>query len=165
VTRGYASGTLGCTAVTCQYDETACVPTEDCGNGDIDAGEQCDGTNLNNQTCATQGFDGGTLLCTGGCQFQTSGCHRCGDGAVNGTEEWLGPSPGAGSLLQRRGSLRPDHQRLVPVLEYWSTNRSNWSHGNVDRHRDDRVGRCRRNESVHSLRRPAVVRPKLSDPI
>lgn len=45
-----------------------------CGNGTIDAGEQCDGTNLNGQTCQSQGYGGGTLACNSGCTFNTSGC-------------------------------------------------------------------------------------------
>ena len=45
-----------------------------CGDGVIDAGEDCDGSNLGGQTCQSQGFGGGTLACTSGCQFDTSGC-------------------------------------------------------------------------------------------
>jgi hypothetical protein len=47
---------------------------QDCGNGAIDAGEQCDGNNLNNQSCQTQGFDGGTLSCNNNCFFSLVGC-------------------------------------------------------------------------------------------
>jgi hypothetical protein len=46
-----------------------------CGNGNIDAGESCDQGNLNNQTCVTQGFVGGTLECGADCAFDTSGCY------------------------------------------------------------------------------------------
>lgn len=45
-----------------------------CGNALIDAGEQCDQSNLNGQTCASLGFVGGTLQCGASCQFDTSGC-------------------------------------------------------------------------------------------
>jgi hypothetical protein len=48
--------------------------TASCGNGIIDFGEQCDNNNLDGQTCMTVGFGAGTLGCTGGCQFDTSGC-------------------------------------------------------------------------------------------
>ena len=35
-----------------------------CGNGDIiDAGEECDGTNLNERSCISLGYDGGSLSC------------------------------------------------------------------------------------------------------
>jgi hypothetical protein len=58
-----------------------------CGDGKIEAGEQCDVGNLNGQTCATQGFAGGTLRCAIGCMFDTSGCYATryvdnGDGTV-----------------------------------------------------------------------------------
>jgi len=45
-----------------------------CGNGAIDAGEECDQGNLNAKTCVAQGFGAGTLACGSGCQFDTSGC-------------------------------------------------------------------------------------------
>ncbi len=45
-----------------------------CGNGVIDAGEACDQTNLNSQTCVTQGFASGALSCNSSCQFNTSAC-------------------------------------------------------------------------------------------
>jgi len=40
-----------------------------CGNGAIDAGEQCDGANLNGKTCADYGETYGTLSCTALCQI------------------------------------------------------------------------------------------------
>src|SRR5262249_51163458 len=44
-----------------------------CGNGSIDPGEQCDGSNLNGETCQSRGFAcGGTLTCSS-CSFDTSG--------------------------------------------------------------------------------------------
>lgn len=48
-----------------------------CGNGTIDSGEECDGTNLSGQTCKSMGFSGGTLGCSStlrACRFNTSGC-------------------------------------------------------------------------------------------
>jgi hypothetical protein len=47
----------------------------DCGNGIIDPGEVCDGTNLNGHTCMTQGFAGGALACTPMCALDTTGCN------------------------------------------------------------------------------------------
>ncbi|GEM_PF-5978305 len=61
-----------------------------CGNGSIEYGEDCDGVNLDLQTCQTQGFaDGGTLSCKPDCTFNTSGCFNagCGNGAVGPNEE------------------------------------------------------------------------------
>jgi len=91
VTKGFDGGTLSCTA-TCQFDTSGCTDAPaDCGNGVVDAGEQCDGANLNEQTCETQGFDGGTLSCTAICQFDTTGCTRiepdCGNGVVDAGEQ------------------------------------------------------------------------------
>lgn len=44
-----------------------------CGNGDIEAGEQCDGINLGGATCISQGYVSGSLSC-GLCNFNTSDC-------------------------------------------------------------------------------------------
>ena len=91
VTKGFGGGTLSCTA-NCKFDTSGCTDAPaDCGNGVIDAGEQCDGTNLNEQTCESQGFDGGTLSCTTTCQFNTTGCTKlppeCGNGEIDGDEQ------------------------------------------------------------------------------
>lgn len=37
------------------------------GNGEIEGDEQCDGAELNGQTCITRGFTGGELACTATC--------------------------------------------------------------------------------------------------
>ena len=47
-----------------------------CGNGIINPGETCDGNALAGKTCLTQGFDGGTLLCSVDCfSFDESNCY------------------------------------------------------------------------------------------
>ncbi len=55
-----------------------------CGNDEVDAGEECDGTDLDGETCASQGFLSGTLDCASNCTFDTSGCmnEMCGNDAV-----------------------------------------------------------------------------------
>jgi len=53
---------------------TVNIPSLTCGNGQIDSGEQCDGSNLNGQTCTSLGFAGGTLSCYSNCTFNTSSC-------------------------------------------------------------------------------------------
>lgn len=71
-----ATGMLGCQS-TCMFNFTDCVPADDCGNGDIDDSEMCDGSNLNGMTCASIGMDftGGALACATTCtSFDTSGC-------------------------------------------------------------------------------------------
>jgi hypothetical protein len=63
--------------------------TESCGNGAIDGTEACDGTDLNNKTCATEGFVSGTLTCDANCTLNTSTCvaaANCGNGAIDGNE-------------------------------------------------------------------------------
>jgi hypothetical protein len=70
-------------------------PIVTCGNGIVDSGEACDWTNLNGQTCAEQGFVGGTLACTPGqCTFDTSGCSAVrfidnGDGTISDVQTGL----------------------------------------------------------------------------
>jgi hypothetical protein len=56
-----------------------------CGDGSIADGEVCDGDNLGDQTCETQGFGlGGTLACAPGCMsFDTSGCRGAGSGLTS----------------------------------------------------------------------------------
>jgi hypothetical protein len=70
-------------------DETCGVAcSESCGNGTIEAGEDCDGVDLGGMDCVAVGFAGGTLACNG-CTFDTSACADavCGDGVIGGTEE------------------------------------------------------------------------------
>jgi len=51
-----------------------------CGNGNVDSGEQCDGSNLGGATCVSQGYTGGTLSCNSNCTFNTSACTSGGGG-------------------------------------------------------------------------------------
>ena len=48
-----------------------------CGNNVKESGEACDGNDLGGQTCASQGFSGGTLTCNGDCSLNTSACVAC----------------------------------------------------------------------------------------
>lgn len=64
-----------------------------CGNGSIDAGEDCDGALLGGKTCATILGDAnatGALECSASCVFDPSGCSAgpiCGDGFLQAGEE------------------------------------------------------------------------------
>ncbi len=72
---------ITCTLYSCDTENTV----ESCGDGVVDVGEQCDGANLDDQSCATQGFHGGLLACTGTCTFDLTGCQAegyCGDGEI-----------------------------------------------------------------------------------
>ncbi|MBU1411903.1 hypothetical protein KKD52_08150 [Myxococcota bacterium] len=63
-----------------------------CGNGQIDAGEICDGLDLGGQTCVELGYTGGTLGCLSDCSdFDETGCDGatgpvCGDSLSEGSE-------------------------------------------------------------------------------
>ena len=62
---------------TCPYgcDNAACKSGPKCGDDIIDAGEECDGNNLNGQSCFTLGFlGGGKLACALDCHFDTKWC-------------------------------------------------------------------------------------------
>jgi hypothetical protein len=48
--------------------------TSTCGNGKIDANEQCDGASLGGKDCTSQGYSSGSLRCTSNCTFDVSGC-------------------------------------------------------------------------------------------
>lgn len=50
------------------------VAQASCGNGNIEANEECDGLTLGGTTCASLGFSGGTLTCSAACDFDTSQC-------------------------------------------------------------------------------------------
>jgi cysteine-rich repeat protein len=65
-------------------------PPPNCGNGDREIGEQCDGSDFGNADCSDQGCNGGSLSCTSLCRFDTSTCTSCpvcGNGAVEFGEE------------------------------------------------------------------------------
>ena len=85
LTRGFYGGTLACHANCQAFDETACVSAGRCGDATVQAGygEDCDGVNLNGQTCLSIGYDGGALACNGACDFDTSSCITyCNDGTL-----------------------------------------------------------------------------------
>jgi hypothetical protein len=57
-------------------------PPEDdepiCGDNFRESGEYCDGIDLAGETCATFGFNSGTLDCDDNCNFDWSGCYNSG---------------------------------------------------------------------------------------
>lgn len=57
-----------------------------CGDGVVDAGEECDGAELDGHDCGAFGFDEGALGCAADCQsFDTQQCtfFTCGDGVID----------------------------------------------------------------------------------
>ncbi|MCR9166169.1 MAG: proprotein convertase P-domain-containing protein [Nannocystaceae bacterium] len=77
-------------------DYTLNVTSPDCGNGTIEFGEACDTDDLDGESCASQGFSGGTLACDPlTCQLDASACDTCGNGTVEGADECDGVALGA----------------------------------------------------------------------
>ena len=90
VLQGFDSGTLSCASNCGSFVTTSCVTNDVCGDNSKDAGETCDGTDLDNQTCVLQGFDSGTLSCASNCgSFVTTSCVTndvCGDNTKDASE-------------------------------------------------------------------------------
>jgi hypothetical protein len=75
---GFGGGTLTCTA-GCTFDTAGC---HDCGNGLVDAGEECDGAVPPGEDCTTVpgGFTAGTLSCGTDCLLNADECFEFPDG-------------------------------------------------------------------------------------
>jgi hypothetical protein len=75
----------------CDSSETAasCATDCGCGNGVLNVGEDCDGTDVGDATCESVAQHGGTLGCNADCTFDVVGCdqYMCGDGIVDPGEE------------------------------------------------------------------------------
>jgi len=78
-------------AVSSDITITGTVPG--CGDGVIQSGEECDGSNLVGQTCATKGFSGGSLSCNVNCTINTSQCTSApfGGGGGGGGGGYIAP--------------------------------------------------------------------------
>lgn len=79
-------------STTIHYDTAvidAGLSCSSCGDGIVDAGEQCDGNALGGNTCLTVpgNFAGGVLACKPNCTFDTSGCFNCGNGVREAAEQ------------------------------------------------------------------------------
>ena len=63
-------------------------PIPDCGNNVAESGETCDGSDLNDETCASLGFIRGSLECLSDCSnYDDSGCSNCGNGVIDQGEQ------------------------------------------------------------------------------
>lgn len=65
-------------------------PVFECGNGMVEVNEECDGVELDGQTCETFGYSGGTLVCNATCSFDFAMCAAgpaCGDGVLDPDEQ------------------------------------------------------------------------------
>jgi hypothetical protein len=82
-----------------------------CGNGVVEADEECDGDAFGGKNCITEGFDGGLLTCNMNCTLNTDGCSVCGDGKIGQTEQCDGMDLGGyncGNLGCSGGTLKCD---------------------------------------------------------
>ncbi|MBQ1927103.1 MAG: hypothetical protein II180_13395 [Proteobacteria bacterium] len=84
-----STGTLKCKSNCAGYETTSCTQPTACGNGKIDSGETCDGTNVGGRTCAQLVGEGsvGTPRCSSDCRsHDLSGCSapkHCGNGVLD----------------------------------------------------------------------------------
>ncbi|MBX7078470.1 MAG: hypothetical protein K1X88_04715 [Nannocystaceae bacterium] len=66
-----------------------------CGNDVREGDEVCDGSDVGDATCESEGFVGGTLACNAQCDgFDTSGCTSCGNGMIDAREDCDGDDLG-----------------------------------------------------------------------
>jgi hypothetical protein len=87
---GFEGGALRCHPTACVFDVSGCGAGPRCGNGVIEDGESCEGTDLDGASCESLGFGGGDLRCNPArCVFDFSNCRRpvCGNGLVEGEEQ------------------------------------------------------------------------------
>ena len=97
----FIGGNLTCMPSTCQFNTSGCILGGEgvsCDNGTIDPGEDCDGLDLNGETCESLGWDNGSLGCypaghVSGCIFNETGCYNLtggpGPGPVAGPDEYI----------------------------------------------------------------------------
>ncbi|MFH1510155.1 MAG: hypothetical protein ABIF10_00560 [Candidatus Woesearchaeota archaeon] len=96
---GYFGGGILACGADCQFDTTGCVGGSGsyCGDGIIDQGEQCDGTNFGEIDSCTEigAFTAGTLRCIN-CRYDTALCTTTGpppgpDTDGDGIPDWADP--------------------------------------------------------------------------
>ena len=103
VSQGFVSGELACSVNCAAFDTTACQGQgPECGDGVREGIETCDGTDLGGETCQSQGFAAGALVCLAGCDgFDLSGCTQCGNGVINPGELCDGDALGTATCLNQ----------------------------------------------------------------
>lgn len=82
--------TLDCSAYdskisSLQTNLQTCEARPVCGNSTIESGEDCELEQSLADTCGNLGYDGGTLACSPGCAYDTSGCWNSRFDASEGT--------------------------------------------------------------------------------
>jgi PIN domain nuclease of toxin-antitoxin system len=72
---GFGTGTLRCKSSCQAIDRSGCSGPASCGDGIVQAPEQCDGVDLGAQSCISLGRGAGELTCSTNClDFVLSGC-------------------------------------------------------------------------------------------
>lgn len=74
---GFNGGNLVCEIDCLNFRVSNCFGAPDgpvCNDGAAEGDEECDGSDLQWETCITKGFDLGTLRCNSDCTFDTSDC-------------------------------------------------------------------------------------------
>jgi hypothetical protein len=66
----------------------ACAAGPVCGNGLQEAGEDCDGSDLDGESCQSLGYESGVLLCNPDCTLDDAGC-SCSDADGDGIDNCL----------------------------------------------------------------------------
>ncbi len=80
-------GAIDCADILCE-SHASCQSV--CGDGVAEGAELCDGADVGIDSCTSEGFDAGDLVCNATCDgFDTAGCYdvTCGDDVAEGTEE------------------------------------------------------------------------------
>ena len=95
----FQGGTLNCDLQTCLFDTSGCEynPPSLCGNGILETGEECDGSDFAGASCGSYGYNRGSLACTASCTVDKSGCYNGGGGGGGG---------GGGTTTCRYGYVR-----------------------------------------------------------
>ncbi|TNF23877.1 MAG: hypothetical protein EP329_26360 [Deltaproteobacteria bacterium] len=102
---GYYGGQIRCRP-DCGPDFSTCL-VSDCGDGQVDGFEECDGTNFGGHTCADYAGVAGTLSCTQDCKVDASACVApgCNNGVIEaGSEDCEGENLG-GATCESLGYL------------------------------------------------------------
>ncbi len=92
---------------TCSESEGRCIPN--CGNGQLNSGEECDGSVPPGASCQTEMGENytGTLSCTSACTIDTSACTiapTCGNGRLDSGEECDTTVPSGKTCETEKGS-------------------------------------------------------------
>lgn len=100
VDQGFDGGTIVCAPDCMSIDTSNCFA---CGNGVLEASEECDMGNFGGLSCADYGPGGttpaGSLVCSAECIIDANDCTFCGDGLQEGPEDCDGGALGGATCV------------------------------------------------------------------